>query len=448
MFSQSLRAIPARRFYLALAVVFIAFAIYISLIPFDFRRISLAEAWGTFDEALATWPKRVSRSDALANALMFCPIGFALMGSLLADRTTRWPLLWSPLAILPISLLSSFAAEFVQTFTTDRVPTRIDIMSQTAGCVIGMAAWVVAGMPLTRWVRATLAASPEDRWARVLIGYTAAWVFINLAPFDVTFDLGDLGNRVATGAITIVPFTGRDLPGTRMVWDTLAEILGAIPIGIAAVMGWNRTSRRSLATAFAVGAPLIAGVEVAQVFIRSHSASTTDILFGSAGVAIGAWGGSALLGGTPARRAAGARVWVPALAALAAWCLVLAMYHWQPYDFTIDRSRIREKLGDISLIPFAGYARSRWLNAMTDMLTKLSLSMPFGAIASLVVRRRATRVILLGWIAVAVGVFGMLEFGQLFLPTRTPDPTDVLTGALGTAAGFGIAQWAAIRNRR
>jgi glycopeptide antibiotics resistance protein len=447
LFSQSL-AFNARRFYLALAVGFIAFAIYISLIPFDFRRTSLAEAWATFELALATWPDRVSRSDALANTLMFCPIGFALMGSLLADRTNRWPLLWSPLVILPISLLSSFAAEFVQTFTIDRMPTRIDIMFQTVGCVIGMAAWVVAGMPLTRWGRATLAASPEDRWTRVLIGYTAAWVFINLAPFDVTFDVGDLGNRVTTGAITIVPFTGGDLPGTRMVWDTLAEILGAIPIGVAAVMGWSPTSRRSLATAFAMGALLIAGVEVAQVFIRSHSASTTDFLVGSAGVAIGAWGGRALLGGTPGPRAADTHLWVPAIAALAAWCLVLAMYHWQPFDFAIDRSRIREKLGDISLIPFAGYARSRWLNAMTDMLTKLSLSLPFGAIASLVVRRRASRVVFLGWIVVAAGVFSVLEFGQLFVPARVPDPTDVLTGVLGTAAGLGIAPWAAIRNRR
>ena len=429
-------------------MVFIAFVLYISLIPFDLRRMSLAEAWVTFDAALATWPKRVSRSDALANTLMFCPIGFALMGSLLADRTSRWPLVWGPLVTLPISLLTSVAAEFVQTFTVDRVPTRIDIMSQTAGCAIGVAAWIVAGMPLTRWVRATLAASPEDRWGRVLIGYTTAWVFINLAPFDFTFDAGDLGSRLTSGSITIVPFTGGALPSTRMAWDTLAEILGAIPIGLAAAIGWRQTSRRSLATAFAMSALLIAGVEVAQVFIRSHSASTTDFLFGSIGAALGAWGSRVLPGGTPATPSAGTRVWVPAIVALTAWCLVLAMYHWQPYDFAIDRTRIREKLVNISLIPFAGYARSRWLNAMNDMLTKLSLAIPFGAIASLATRRRANRVILLGWIAVAAGVFGILEFGQLFIPTRVPDPTDVLTGVLGTAAGFGIVQWAAMRNPR
>jgi glycopeptide antibiotics resistance protein len=82
------------------------------------------------------------------------------------------------------------------------------------------------------------------------------------------------------------------------------------------------------------------------------------------------------------------------------------------------------------------------------MLTKLSLSLPFGAIASLVVRRRASRVVFLGWIVVAAGVFSALEFGQLFVPARVPDPTDVLTGVLGTAAGLGIAPWAAIRNRR
>jgi VanZ family protein len=36
-------------------------------------------------------------------------------------------------------------------------------------------------------------------------------------------------------------------------------------------------------------------------------------------------------------------------------------------------------------------------------------------------------------------VFGVIEAGQLFLPQRVPDVTDVLWGTLGTAAGLRIA---------
>ena len=36
-------------------------------------------------------------------------------------------------------------------------------------------------------------------------------------------------------------------------------------------------------------------------------------------------------------------------------------------------------------------------------------------------------------------VFGVIEAGQLFLPQRVPDVTDVLWGTIGTAAGLRIA---------
>jgi glycopeptide antibiotics resistance protein len=41
----------------------------------------------------------------------------------------------------------------------------------------------------------------------------------------------------------------------------------------------------------------------------------------------------------------------------------------------------------------------------------------------------------------AVVVFGTIEVGQLFLPTRIADPTDVLTGVSGTYAGLSLGRW-------
>jgi VanZ family protein len=45
------------------------------------------------------------------------------------------------------------------------------------------------------------------------------------------------------------------------------------------------------------------------------------------------------------------------------------------------------------------------------------------------------------WIPAWVVIFGAIEAGQLFLPQRFPDPTDVIVGVAGAAAGLGLGRW-------
>src|SRR4029078_8011254 len=89
----------------------------------------------------------------LANVLLFVPVGFALLGARLADRTIR------PLAIgltavltLTLSVLVSPLIEFLQGFAPGRLPALSDIVAQAAGCAIGCAVWIAAGAPLTACV--------------------------------------------------------------------------------------------------------------------------------------------------------------------------------------------------------------------------------------------------------------------------------------------------------
>lgn len=113
------------------------------------------------------------------------------------------------------------------------------------------------------------------------------------------------------------------------------------------------------------------------------------------------------------------------------------------FRFAIDEPRIRAKLGRISILPFAGYSSGSYLSAFSDLLTKISLSLAMGATAAVVYpRHAASGIVKVACLAAAAVFFAAIEAGQLFLPTRAPDPTDVLVGVAGVHAGMLLGRWA------
>lgn len=435
-----------RRVYLGIAVAVIAFTFYGSLIPFDLKHLPLGDAWTQFVAATSRSPRRISRSDFVANTLLFVPIGFALLGSRLAGRPRlSWAALLTIVVTLGIGAGVSISAEFLQTFTPQRVPSRVDISAQITGCLVGIAGWLIAGPRLTIWIQdAAKAHAREDRLVRVLTGVAAAWVFVNLAPFDLTVDLGDLARRWRTGKIALVPFAGPPQPIITRVWNFVADAASAMPLGALGLLYSRRRGRDAPALAFLFGAALVVAVECAQVFVVSHAATTVDVISGCVGVAFGVFAAGRLLEPAIAPRAHdGARMSPRAVAALVVWCIVLAAYHWAPYDFLVDRRMIDRKLARMSLLPFGGYRGSSYLNAFNDVLTKLSLAIPLGVIVAHVSRRRGSMAatVVIAWLVFASGVFGLIEAGQALLPTRTPDPTDVMLGVGGAYIGIWLARW-------
>jgi VanZ family protein len=434
---------PTRRTYAWLAIGVLAFGVYVSVLPFDLRPMPLDQAWADFQALMRTpFARRVSRANFIANVLLFVPVGFGLMGALLLDRTALPIRFLACLLILPISVAVSTAAEFIQVFAPGRLPSALDVAAQTIGCLIGMGTWVIAGNQFTTWLRAAANSQQDDRLARLLTGYAAAWTFVNLAPFDITLDPSQLARRYRGGLITVVPF-GSPLSPSRLVWDALASTICALPLGaLGLVSGAPRSARRHAAAAFGVGAGLVAIIEVAQIFIRSHAADITDVLFGWLGVGLGV----SIAKSTLPRRVVEsggplASTW--SLAALSIWCLILLAYHWLPYDFTIDAVAIKQKLEQVSLLPFQQYQSGSDLNAFNDVLVKLGLSAPLGFIVAFVLRpSRTIGVRLVGLLTVGAACgFSLIEAGQFFLASRVPGPTDVYVGIAGTLLGLAIGRW-------
>ena len=260
------RVVPTRRTYAWLAVAAMAFAIYVSLIPFRLRGLPFWPALHTFASVIST-PEvgRVSRTNFLANLLLFIPIGFALIGALLVDRRPR---VLRSVAAAGTTLLSgvavSLTAEFLQMFAPGRVPARADVNAQTVGCLAGIAAWFAIGPALTLWLRGAQTRSASDRLSKALAGYAAAWTIANLAPFDVTVDLGDLSQRFHSGLITLCRSGALPRPTSRVAWDVLIAVVSAVPLGVLGLAGWTRAGRlRPAPAAFCLGAAFVAGMEVA-----------------------------------------------------------------------------------------------------------------------------------------------------------------------------------------
>jgi VanZ family protein len=183
-------------------------------------------------------------------------------------------------------------------------------------------------------------------------------------------------------------------------------------------------------------------LEIAQIFIRSHGSDMTDVVCGGVGVAIGVVVGVRTFDrrlDAPADDTFVRWAWI----GLGAWCLMLGAYHWQPFDFVVDESLVRQRLARMSFVPLAGYLSGSDLNAFNTLLAKIGLAVPFGGIASfaLVGLARRPAVFALVWVGLSAAVFGGIELGQFFLPTRVPDPSDVWLGIGGSGLGIWLVRW-------
>jgi glycopeptide antibiotics resistance protein len=410
------------------------------LLPFRLQPVPWDAAWTQFAAAMTTWPRRVARANFLANLLLFVPIGFGLAGAWLADRPRRH-FAGAALIALPLSLLVSFGAEFAQEFAPGRVTSVLDVVAQTLGCGVGLMLWAIGGRALTEWIRESRAKVHHDRVTRVLVAYAAVWLLANLAPFDITLDVERLGRRLRDGSISVVPFAAPWTP--RLWWDVVVTAVSSVPLGLAATFAGRGAAGRGLLASVGLGVAGLAAVELAHVFIRSHAADATDLVSGAVGVACGAWVGGRVRPAEPAREVAGpssATRW--AWAGLVLWCLMLAGYHWQPFDFGLDESMLRQKLSRMSLVPFSAYRRSGSdLNALNTLIAKIGMSIPLGAIAAFGLPRLVTPVLAATCFVGAGAVFGAIELGQFFVPSRVPDPTDVWLGVAASAGGLWLGRW-------
>ena len=235
--------------YLALA--WLGLLIYASLHPFSGWRDS---GISPFAFLTGSWPRYWTLFDLVTNALAYLPLGFLLTLALF-----RLPGRFSAifLAVLLASGLS-FAMESIQTWLPSRVPSNVDLASNSLGALIG--AVLAQGIGprffprLALWQDRLVAPLPHAELGLTLLGL---WLLIPLSPEILLFGAGDLRQMLdLPGAL---PFSADNF--TRA--ETAVVTCNTIAIGLLV---------RLLATNVRIAYPLVAAFLVLGLWVRTMAA--------------------------------------------------------------------------------------------------------------------------------------------------------------------------------
>jgi glycopeptide antibiotics resistance protein len=128
-------------------------------------------------------------------------------------------------------------------------------------------------------------------------------------------------------------------------------------------------------------------------------------------------------------------------AGLAVSILLYTVFNWSPFDFTLSKTLFVARWPAFVQVPFRSYYDHSEVRAAADFALKFAMSMPVGLFAALVGdrgRREFKRLSFLSSCILAGALFFTIEVGQILLPSRFPDVTDVLIGVLGFAGGMAV----------
>lgn len=399
----------SRRLPLVLLGLYVLFVVYGSLFPFDFQYDPDA-----LDRVLHPSPRRVSRTDVVANVLLGAPLGALMTWSGVAGRS---PVVRVVSVALAVAALGS-AVEVGQAFVPGRVSSRLDVVAQVLGGLAGLLVTrgFLAGSLRARgpWLAIPRRRRPLLFGLLALAGVLAADA---LYPFVVTLDVSTVWENVKSGQWRPLGTFARDFWPDVLVEKVLAyAALGAVARAlldarsprVAGLVAWAG------ATAFAVA------LEAAKPLIVGRAPNVD-------GFALAALGGLAGVTVLPAlARApvvrAHARAW------LVGGAVALLVYEeLTPFTLIGSAAALPDRMARVEWVPFAAYYGANLQSALFDLGKKIVLGGAVGAAMRYASPRpRLVRVL---------GVAALLEAVQIVQPVHIPSATDVLTLYLGALVG-------------
>lgn len=441
---------PTRAHYAKLALGFVAFAIYGSLVPLNFHYVPLGEAIERSLNLLAQPVGIVSKTDWAVNVLLFVPIGFCGMAALLCDRFVTWRRIAAALPVLASCVVLSLAVELAQNWFPPRVPSQNDVAAESLGALSGIALWLAWGGSATSWLRSLSARRAQRQsfdW--FLQAYLLGLCAYSFFPLDLAVSPGELWQKYKEGKIRVVPFAGYQLTLTDCI-GLCADALLFVPIGMLAVTIFAPAAgtARSLKKSLLLGMSIAIAIEVAQVLVYSRFSDVTQLIFAAMGVAAGAtWRKRQLLADDSRPRSRAFR-----LRCSAAWfggsliyAALLAAFFILPYPLIDDAQRIAERWQGFFAPPLTSLWSGTEYNAVTQVLRKGLLFAPLGVATAQIAAlcgagRQLSRLTMAALVAPAVILAFGIEVAQIWRDQATPSFTDVLLCTLGAAGGIFVTR--------
>lgn len=333
------------------------------------------------------------------------------------------------------------------------------MVAQAIGTVTGIGLYLLAGQSVDAWLAEFISEhGPEDRMQWVLHAYVVGFMGYSMLPLDIAMSTGELARKFDSDRIEIIPFSYAYESLWHATYSYSTQVFLAIPIGMWGTVAYRRrgATLRNFMEALLWAVGVLITIELAQLFLISRFTSTTDVLVGT----VGAITGVAVIRRLQRRHPAGQSLvydhensafgW---LAAFTGYAILLAIVFLAPYDFTGDRSLIKQRLEAFQSMPLARLHSGSDLHSLFGTIRMAVWFAPFGALGAFCVTRWATsrrtsRFWLVIMALIVAGWALVIELGQVLLPSRFADLTDVMVCTAGGWLGLAVtARMNALRAR-
>lgn len=410
--------------------LWVVFVIYGSLVPLEFRPMTLEEALEKFALTPMLDIGLQGRADWIANGVLYVPVGF-LTVAMMAPRTFAGRLFRS-LVAMSFGVVLAVAVEFSQLFFPPRTVSLNDLLAETLGTMLGVfLAW--RGHV---WL-STMLAVLRGNWREVANALVPAGallvVLVSWFPFDLLLSTAELAIKANSdfwGWFVAPVSAGQSLP--RLLARLAAEAAVLVPVGVL----WARSTwaqrksshtAASLKVAFWLGAALGLLIEVGQWFVFSGVSQGLSVLTRGLGWMLGAWLWNR-------RHVWGLNQWRAGIRRFL-WLLaplhlmgILVLSGWTSGAWRTTEEALARLDGDLRLVPFYYHYYTSEAIALQSLLAVALLYAPIALwcwALSLSPRVSALVALLLAFV---------VEAGKLFPASTRPDPTNLLIAA--TAAGL------------
>ena len=435
---MSAYALPGWWFWMALG--YLVFVVYGSLVPLEFRPMDLELAWQQFQHVGYRRLGIGSRADWVANILLFIPLTFLWTGVFCRFAANRCGV--KGVFIFGAAVLLSLVFEFTQQFFPPRTVSLNDIVAESVGAAIGVGLWWWKGKRVMGFLAGMRRIDSRASLAEYLLWIYLAAVFLyGVLPLDLTISPTEIYHKWKSGRVNLVPFAFPVGAPMDWIYGMATDILIWLPVGLLIVM----VHGASVSRAWLFTVLLAALLEALQFFVYSRVTDVTDVIMAALGGGFGAWLGSRLShnsGDTLAPSAMGRDLGclLRVVAGFLVWVLLLMALFWYPFDFRMDRAFLRSHVGGFFKVPFHVYYYGTEYRAVTELLHKVLFFLPIGALlaAGWDCFKEGLGKLLYRVLGVLLAVFipFVIELGQVALPGKHPDSTDLVLELLGIGAGF------------
>ena len=172
-------------------LLYAVFVVYGSLVPLDFQYRSFQAAWRAFQHIPYLQLGVGSRADWVANILLYLPLAFLAMATLASGTRSRGGNVLAIVVVATACIALAVAVEFAQLFFPPRTVSQNDLIAETIGTALGIAAWLFAGPRLLSLAH-RLSWGGAHTWQALAALYAIAYVAYGLFPFDFLLSTAEL----------------------------------------------------------------------------------------------------------------------------------------------------------------------------------------------------------------------------------------------------------------